>query len=470
MAMSIYPETVPVVIQDPVGETSVRLITFPPEITQIREYIHETTTYDESDNLVIDYLTDVRYESITNLQLDIANRKFDIVPINWENKTPQPFSSNTSSVIIAGDYLYMMRGGTKEFWRYDIINDVWTRMQDRTNTVGNEPGICYDGSNFIYVYGGTTVNFERYNISTNSWTVLSNTGYVGKSLGYDPTGYIYCLRGDNNAGFYKYTISTNSWVSVLSVTTNNPNLTMPSAVINGVRYFFLLQGQSSYYFWGYNTSTNSLIALANIPAVVGNQATLVNYMDDYLLLVPGNNVTKIYLYQISTNTWIQVKNVQDKAFVETNSGGIWNDYLYVSKDTQELVRLKIFNLGTYDIEYISKRRLLLDKYKTAYLVVGNMMYYTNENYIPECKITFDDGNTWIDVPLLGTDLFIAPSTSVPVENWYYITNLTTEIGAKFKMKFTYSFGSFINLIELSQIPQVAYTPAYKNIIGAFFLK
>jgi hypothetical protein len=219
-------------------------------------------------------------------------------------------------------------------------------------------------------------------------------------------------------------------------------------------------------FYRYNTSTNSWTRLASVPVNVGIQATLVNYMDDYLLLVPGNNVTKIYLYQISTNTWIEVKNVQDKAFVETNSGGIWNDYLYVSKDTQELVRLKVFNFGPYNTKYISKRRLLLDKYKTAYLVAGNMMYYTNENYIPECQITFDDGNTWIDVPLLGTDLFTAPSTSVPVENWYYITNLTTEIGAKFKMKFTYDFGIISNLVKLTNLPSTI----YKNIIGAFFLK
>jgi hypothetical protein len=242
--MSIYPETVPVVIQDPVGETSVRLITFPPEITQIREYIHEATTYDESDNLVIDYLRDIRYESLTNLQLDIANRKFDIVPIDWESKTPQPFSSDNSAVIIAGDYLYMMRGVTREFWRYDIINNVWTRMQDRTNAVGDDPGICYDGSNFIYVYGGSTANFERYNISTNSWTVLSNTGQYGTSLGYDPTGYIYSVRGSSYSDFYKYTISTNSWTTVASAPTtiSNPNLTMPSATIDGVRHFFLLRG------------------------------------------------------------------------------------------------------------------------------------------------------------------------------------------------------------------------------------
>jgi hypothetical protein len=463
MAISIYPETVPVVIQDPVGETSVRLITFPPEITQIREYIHETTTYDESDNLVIDYLRDVRYESLTNLYLDTANRELDIA-VDWENKTPQPFSSNTSSVIVAGNYLYMMKGGTKEFWRYDIINDVWTRMQDRTNAVGNYPGICYDGSNFIYVYGGSTVNFERYNISTNSWTVLSNYNFQGCSLGYDPTGYIYSARGALYNYFYKYTISTNSWIGVADTPADisNPNLTMPSAVIGGVRYFFLLRGQGYNAFYRYNTSTNSWTTLANVPVTVGPQATLVNYMDDYLLLVPGNNVTKIYLYQISTNTWIQVKNVQDKAFVETNSGGIWNDYLYVSKDTQELVRLKVFNIGPYNTEYISKRRILLDKYKTVYLLVGNMMYYINENYIPECQITFDDGNTWIDVPLFGTDLFTAGSTSLPVENYYYITNLTTEIGAKFKMKFTCNLGIISNLIEL--------TTAYKNIIGAFFLK
>jgi len=467
MAISIYPETVPVVIQDPVGETSVRLITFPPEITQIREYIHEATTYDESDNLVIDYLRDIRYESLTNLQLDTANRKLDIVPTNWENKTPQPFSTGNSAVIVAGNYLYMMRGETKEFWRYDIINDVWTRMQDRTNTVDDDPGICYDGSNFIYVYGGSTANFERYNISTNSWTVLSNTGQAGKSLGYDPAGYIYCSIGYNSAGFYRYTISTNSWTTVASApaTINSPNLTMPSATISGVRHFFLLRGRSYNYFYRYNTSTNSWTTLANVPVNVGSQATLVNYMDDYLLLVPGNNVTKIYLYQISTNTWIQVKNIQDKAFAETNGGGIWNDYLYVSKDTQELVRLKVFNFGPYNTKYISKRRLLLDKYKTAYLVAGNMMYYANENYIPGCQITFDDGNTWIDVPLLGTDLFTAPSTSVPVENWYYITNLTTEIGAKFKMKFTYDIGIISNLVELTNFPTI-----YKNIIGAFFLK
>ncbi|MEO0090905.1 MAG: hypothetical protein ABIK75_07375, partial [candidate division WOR-3 bacterium] len=66
MAISIYPETVPVVIKDPVTETSIRLIPFPPEISQLRQYIREIEpTYDESDNLVLDYLVDERYESLT---------------------------------------------------------------------------------------------------------------------------------------------------------------------------------------------------------------------------------------------------------------------------------------------------------------------------------------------------------------------------------------------------------------------
>jgi len=466
MAISIYPETVPVVIQDPVAETSIRLISFPPEITQIREYIHETVTYDESDNLVIDYLRDIRYESLTKLQLDTANRELTIPTINWENKTPQPFSTGASAVIVAGDYLYMMRGGTKEFWRYDIINDVWTRMQDRTNAVGNYPGICYDGSNFIYVYSGdsTTYTFERYNISTNSWTVLSNTGTSGQSLGYDPAGYIYMHQGNNSIGSYKYTIATNSWTNISWVGPNINYLqsTMPFLIKDGKKYFFLLYSTNMNGFRAYRPDINAWTELAVLPVNANYRPILVNYFSNYLLCIPSNNISYMYIYDFLNNKWVQVKNVQNKSFNYTNSGGVWNDYLYASNTGQELVRLKIFNLGTYDIEYISKRRLLLDKYKTVYLLVGNMMYYINNNYIPQCQITFDDGTTWIDVPLLGTDLFTAPSTSVPVENYYYITNLTTDVGAKFKIKLTGSV-SYNNLIELQ-------IPIYKNIIGAFFLK
>jgi hypothetical protein len=40
-----------------------------------------------------------------------------------------------------------------------------------------------------------------------------------------------------------------------------------------------------------------------------------------------------------------------------------------------------------------------------------------------------------------------------------------EIGAKFKMKFTYDF-VIINLVELTNLSSAI----YKNIIGAFFLK
>ena len=84
---------------------------------------------------------------------------------------------------------------------YDIINDSWSTLQAKTNTVyrAGQVAPVIDGK--LYVIGGTgsstysTVN-ECYDIENNTWSTLTvlPTGRYGLTT-QEVNGFIYCIGG-----------------------------------------------------------------------------------------------------------------------------------------------------------------------------------------------------------------------------------------------------------------------------------
>jgi len=82
-------------------------------------------------------------------------------------------------------------------------------MADTPESVGDGGSLVYTGGDYIYALGGyTSKNFWRYSISSDSWTKMSDTPAqvgCGGSLVY--TGdYIYALRGDTTKDFWRYAV------------------------------------------------------------------------------------------------------------------------------------------------------------------------------------------------------------------------------------------------------------------------
>ena len=122
----------------------------------------------------------------------------------------------------AGNYLYVLcGGGSKDFLRYDTVNDVWAALANAPYFI--DAGACIVGtahgaSGRIYCHYGwvPSSKFGYYDIAANTWTDRTNLSVVVNSrrdfqakLVYPGSGNdIFWLPGvdTGNASMYKYTI------------------------------------------------------------------------------------------------------------------------------------------------------------------------------------------------------------------------------------------------------------------------
>jgi hypothetical protein len=167
----------------------------------------------------------------------------------WSRVSTLPWPAFRSARICwdQGSYIYYLRSGAYDLWRYNINTGGWTPL-------ANVPGgpsltfpdtgccICYtpnDGTNdnIFLLKGNGTDEFWRYNVAANTWSALPNipsgSAPVGKGgalcyggvhlIGSLPYQYIYAVKGHAQPDFYLYRHPviytqgqplTGSWVSL----------------------------------------------------------------------------------------------------------------------------------------------------------------------------------------------------------------------------------------------------------------
>jgi len=170
------------------------------------------------------------YATIGGEQRATYFMRYDPSADSWSDTPadpPEGMGDGASIVWAGGDFLYALRGEDDEvsplcdFWRYSLIDDVWTAIASIPadahsgggGGVGDGGSLLYAGfwlsdyENYIYALSGNQANPDsipdnrtyRYSISLNNWERLADLPfgvgyYVGCRLGY-ADGNIYAWQG-----------------------------------------------------------------------------------------------------------------------------------------------------------------------------------------------------------------------------------------------------------------------------------
>ncbi|MEO0100388.1 MAG: hypothetical protein ABIK99_01670 [candidate division WOR-3 bacterium] len=221
-----------------------------------------------------------RYDAILNQWL--PRREVPVDPLNPKNV------KNGGSICKEGDYIYLIKGNkTLEFWAYDIGGDSWLRK--RSVPSGPEGKMLKGGSfitrgkilnkNYIFLIKGGTREFYAYDIANDTWISRRETPYLeretkikdGSCLVYDGEGHLYLLKGGYNELFL-YDCDNDTW---------SPRKPMPlygremrkkkakkgAAMVyeRGNDIIYALKGGGTNEFWAYFVEGDSWHELASVP-------------------------------------------------------------------------------------------------------------------------------------------------------------------------------------------------------------
>jgi len=232
------------------------------------------TTADQGEGDAITWvsLDNCIYATIGGEQRPTYFVRYDPSTNSWNDTAvadpPAGMGDGASLVWTGGNYLYALRGEFDEssplydFWRYSLIDDVWSAMADvpagpyngGLGGVGDGGSLLYVGfwlskqTDRIYALSGNQVNevpdnrTYRYTISVNSWERLADLPfevgyYVGCRLGY-ADGHIYAWQGAPSTwtgggdDFARYMISVGGiWIPVDELALLAPYIGLATTII-----------------------------------------------------------------------------------------------------------------------------------------------------------------------------------------------------------------------------------------------
>ncbi|MCD4654762.1 hypothetical protein K8T06_12620 [bacterium] len=161
----------------------------------------------------------------SNSQHQMAFAQYDPVENSWITKSnpPDRVDDGCSLVWTGNSELYALRGEfyetspLQDFWKYDIDEDMWSRLANipAVSGVGDGGSLLWIGdfkprhANFIYALSGggcwedSGYDYFRYSIADNNWTQLTDLSYPvgyfnGNRLGF-AGNRIYCWQGTTSS-------------------------------------------------------------------------------------------------------------------------------------------------------------------------------------------------------------------------------------------------------------------------------
>lgn len=180
------------------------------------------------------------------------------------------------TMVVHGDttYIYLLKGGSHEFYRFNIMSVVWQSLlmapvgDDSTWDEGSF--ITHDQGRYIYAHMGDVHEFYRFDLDSMAWTAqLSPMPYIGRrglrvKLGRGGggrwmDGYIYALKGENSQEFWRYDPGGDTWTELDTIPSfgstgqqKNVNGGGHLACMAGAVY--ALKGNETTEFWRYRPS------------------------------------------------------------------------------------------------------------------------------------------------------------------------------------------------------------------------
>jgi hypothetical protein len=206
---------------------------------------------------------------------------YDVAQDTWYRLPDVPLGPSRNKVsagtdlAIAGTgdtaYVYLLKGGTKEFYRFNTVSGAWEQVTDAP--AGSKEDwdqgsfLVHDCQRCIYAQKGDVHELYRVDLDSFYWSSqLAPLPYIGRSgseqeLGWGGggrwlDGYIYALKGDNSQEFWQYDPGQDTWVELDTIPSFGSTgrrkkvdrgghlATLPGAV-------YALKGNATVEFWRY---------------------------------------------------------------------------------------------------------------------------------------------------------------------------------------------------------------------------
>jgi len=336
-------------------------------------------------------------------------------------------------------YIYQLKGGSDNFYRYCIDNDTWERMATTPASVGTGGALVYvdatlgGKTKYLFAFqGGNTTGFWYYRIEDDTWipTISQAPESVsgGGALVWTGGDNIYATKGGFSS-FWRYFIYTDTW--------DNTGLPAFWAAGSGAGNAFAFDnvnkriyawrgGLVSFRYWEIGAA--SWTVRASLPSGInpGAGGSLAwagpENADRIYAARGGGTVSNLYdnfwYFSISGNSWALYDTLAHfPEWVGSNTGNrlVYKDnFLYYVRGTTSSAfwRYATVNTGyAMEIDELIDAIPLSDDYTLQ-------MRYELANAIDTFRVQVWDGSTWEN---RGATL-----SSVSWENWSY-TLLDDEI-------------------------------------------
>jgi N-acetylneuraminic acid mutarotase len=238
---------------------------------------------------------------------------------------PFTFHYGTKNVAYVEDTgkFYVPSGNDAEFYEYDTVNNLWTRLADSPERSYYGGGVVEGPEGYIYMLKGeNSREFWIYDIVANTWsTEVSNSpltvGYGGSSV-FDGTQYIYVLRGNNSDVFWRYDTFSDSWENLASVDFGAPSNNINNNAYIGAslaidvenRIIYATQGSLRSALSVYNIDMDTWEPSGDLPSLPYYGASLeYDPNTEALYYQGGYNLPYFYKYEIASGEWVQLSDL-----------------------------------------------------------------------------------------------------------------------------------------------------------------
>jgi N-acetylneuraminic acid mutarotase len=269
-------------------------------------------------------------------------------------------------------------------------------FQNMANMNIQRGAIAYaNDSNYIYVSNGFstadqyTTQIERYDITGNTWSIFTNS-LVSKRFASSAVvgNNLYLFNGYDTLGVYNNKMEVvNLTTGTVTFSTNNPLPTYYSGVAVWDSVIYTFGGSTSSTsctnaLYSFDTRTQVWTQLASMTQSKQTGGAIINGKLYALGGFDGSNdVGRIDMYDISTNTWSYLGHMSDS--VSSYASAVLGSKIYLSGSYSNLYHLACYDVVTNTYTILSETNMIGRRNSGAAVINGNLYIFggNQTNYI-----------------------------------------------------------------------------------------